>query len=76
MSKIITASVNVAVVQCSLGPKPAEKKVLDEVKARFEKRGIIFQDRPGLYPVPPYKLSSEKLVNGYKVITIKQEVEE
>ena len=70
-----TVTVSVGEVYRSLpGPlraKDAERVINDEVKCRFGRQGIHFLDKPGLYPVPPCKMSREK-VGGSHVITISQ----
>ena len=55
----------------TLRTKNAESVINTEVKRRFERHGIEFLDKPGLYPVPPCKMSREK-VGGSHVITISQ----
>ena len=55
----------------TLRTKDAESTINTEVKRRFERQGIHFLDKPGLYPVPPCKMSREK-VGGSHVITISQ----
>lgn len=55
----------------TLRTKNAESVINAEVKRRFERQGIEFLDKPGLYPVPPCKMSREK-VGGSHVITISQ----
>ena len=55
----------------TLRTKDAERVINDEVKRRFERQGIHFLDKPGLYPVLPCKMSREK-VGGSHVITISQ----
>ena len=55
----------------TLRTKDAENAVSDEVKRRFERQGIGFLDKPGLYPVPPCKMTRDKQ-GGSHVITISQ----
>ena len=55
----------------TLRTKDAENAVNDEVKRRFERQGIEFLDKPGLYPVPPCKMTRDKQ-GGSHVITISQ----
>lgn len=55
----------------TLRTKDAESTINTEVKRRFERQGIHFLDKPGLYPVPPCKMSRDKQ-GGSHVITISQ----
>lgn len=41
------------------------------VKEQFELAGVVFQDKLGLYPVPPAKLTSVDC-SGWKIFTIRQ----
>ena len=55
----------------TLRTKDAESTINTEVKRRFERQGIHFLDKPGLYPVPPCKMTRDKQ-GGSHVITISQ----
>ena len=55
----------------TLRTKDAESVINTEVKRRFERQGIEFLDKPGLYPVPPCKMTRDKQ-GGSHVITISQ----
>lgn len=47
--------------------------VTEEVKRQFEQAGIVFYDKPGLYPIPPSdELREVKACGGMDVITITQ----
>lgn len=50
-----------------------EHAVNAEVKNRFIKGGILFYDKPGLYPIPPAKTTFEKSCEGLRIITIRQD---
>lgn len=50
-----------------------EAEVNREVKHRFIRAGILFYDKPGLYPIPPAKTTFEKSCEGLRIITIKQD---
>lgn len=50
-----------------------EQMVLTEIKQRFVRAGISFYDRIGLYPIPPYQMSSVMERSGLQIITIKQQ---
>ena len=75
MRAAITATVHVGDLYKSL-PSITRKQTADEqiktmIKAEFERQGIRFLDKPGLYPVPPYHMRSE-MVGAFPEITIKQ----
>lgn len=55
----------------SMEPHQAIIKLPSEIKREFERKGITFFDRPGLYPHIPYRLTKER-VGNWLVITIKQ----
>ena len=55
----------------SIKPAEAEQRIKDMIKPEFERHGIRFLDKPGLYPVPPYHMRSE-MVGAFPEITIKQ----
>ena len=50
---------------------PADPELL--IKAEFERQGIKFLDKPGLYPVTPCYMRSE-IIGAFPEITIKQGV--
>lgn len=72
----IKHTVSVATVYKQLSGKvkkdDIEQAVKDEVKRQFERSGIIFYDKPGLYPIPPSHAKHEKSPCGMEVITITQ----
>lgn len=55
----------------TLRAKDAENVINSDVKHRFERQGITFLDKLGLYPVLPCKMTRET-VGGSHVITITQ----
>lgn len=57
----------------SIKPAEAEQRIKAMIKPEFERMGIRFLDKPGLYPVPPYHMRSE-MVGAFPEITIKQGV--
>ena len=57
----------------SIKPAEAEQRIKAMIKPEFERRGIRFLDKPGLYPVPPYYMRSET-IGAFPEITIKQGV--
>jgi len=52
-------------------PYQAIVSVPNEVKAEFERKGIQFFDKPGLYPLIPYQIKKER-VGNWLTITISQ----
>ena len=75
MKYAITATVHVGDLYKSL-PSNTRKSTADDrikamIKAEFERQGIEFLDKPGLYPVPPSHMRSE-MVGAFPEITIKQ----
>ena len=71
----ITAMVYVGDLYKSL-PANTRKQYADEqikalIKAEFERQGIRFLDKQGLYPAVPYHMKKED-VGAFPVITIKQ----
>ena len=48
-----------------------EEQIKAMIKAEFERHGIKFLDKHGLYPLTPYHMKSE-MVGAFPVITIKQ----
>ena len=75
MRDAITATVHVGDLYKSLpkGIKPdeVERQIKLLIKAEFERQGIQFLDKPGLYPVTPCHMRSE-MVGAFPEITIKQ----
>ena len=49
----------------------AEKAIKAMIKTEFERQGIRFLDKDGLYPAIPYHMQS-KMVGAFPEITIKQ----
>ena len=75
MRDAITATVHVGDLYKSL-PSNTRKSTADDqikamIKAEFERHGIQFLDKPGLYPVTPCYMRSET-VGAFPEITIKQ----
>ena len=75
MRDAITATVSVSDLYKSL-PSNARKINVEEqikamIRAEFERQGIRFLDKPGLYPAAPYHMKKEA-VGAFPVITIKQ----
>ena len=57
-------------------PSTSQKHAVDDqikamIKAEFERQGIRFLDKQGLYPAAPYHMKKEE-VGAFPVITIKQ----
>ena len=75
MKYAITATVHVGDLYKSL-PSNTRKSTADDqikamIKAEFERQGIRFLDKPGLYPAAPYHMKKED-IGAFPVITIKQ----
>ena len=75
MKYAITATVHVSDLYKSL-PSNTRKSTADDqikamIKAEFERQGIRFLDKQGLYPAAPYHMKKEE-VGAFTVITIKQ----
>ena len=77
MRDAITATVHVGDLYKSLlsGCRiaDAEKAIKAMINAEFERQGIRFLDKDGLYPAIPYHMQS-KMVGAFPEITIKQGV--
>ena len=77
MRYAITATVHVSDLYKSLpkGIKPdeVERQIKLLIKAEFERQGIRFLDKQGLYPAAPYHMKKED-IGAFPVITIKQGV--
>lgn len=75
MRYALTVTVHVSDLYKSLpkGIKPdeVERQIKQLIKAEFERQGIRFLDKPGLYPVTPCYMRSET-VGAFPEITIKQ----
>lgn len=75
MRYAITATVNVSDLYKSLpkriNPDEVERQIKLLIKAEFERQGIQFLDKPGLYPVTPCHMRSE-MIGAFPEITIKQ----
>ena len=75
MRDAITATVSVSDLYKSL-PKgiksdEVERQIKLLIKAEFERQGIQFLDKPGLYPVTPCHMRSD-MIGAFPEITIKQ----
>ena len=54
-----------------INPDEVERQIKLLIKAEFERQGIQFLDKPGLYPVTPCHMRSE-MIGAFPEITIKQ----
>ena len=77
MKYAITATVHVGDLYKSL-PSNSQKHAVDEqikamIKAEFERQGIRFLDKQGLYPAAQYHMKKED-IGAFPVVTIKQGV--
>ena len=77
MRYALTVTVNVRDLYKSL-PSNTRKSTADDqikamIKAEFERQGIRFLDKQGLYPAAPYHMKKED-IGAFPVITIKQGV--
>lgn len=54
-------------------PDEVERQIKLLIKAEFERQGIRFLDKDGLYPAIPYHMKSE-MIGAFPEITIKQGV--
>ena len=75
MKYAITATVHVGDLYKSL-PSNSQKHAVDDqikamIKAEFERQGIRFLDKQGLYPAAPYHMKKEE-IGAFPVVTIKQ----
>ena len=77
MRYALTVTVHVSDLYKSLpkriNPDEVERQIKLLIKAEFERHGIQFLDKPGLYPVTPCHMRSE-MVGAFLEITIKQGV--
>ena len=78
MRYALTVTVHVSDLYKSL-PSNARKINVEEqikamIKAEFERKGIRFLDKTGLYPAAPYHMKKED-VGAFPVITIKQGID-
>ena len=75
MRDSITATVNVSDLYKSLPSNARKANIEDQIKAmikaEFERQGIRFLDKHGLYPAAPYHMKKED-IGAFPVITIKQ----
>ena len=75
MRYALTVTVHVSDLYKSLPSRLPINKVDDQIrtmiKAEFERQGIRFLDKSGLYPAVPYHMRKEE-VGAFPVITIKQ----
>ena len=75
MRYALTVTVHVSDLYKSLpkriNPDEVERQIKLLIKAEFERQGIQFLDKPGLYPVTPCHMRSE-MVGAFPEITIKQ----
>ena len=77
MRYALTVTVHVSDLYKSL-PSNTRKSTADDqikamIKAEFERQGIRFLDKQGLYPAAPYHMKKEE-IGAFPVITIKQGV--
>lgn len=75
MRYALTVTVHVSDLYKSL-PKginhdEVERQIKLLIKAEFERHGIRFLDKPGIYPVTPCHMRSE-MIGDFPEITIKQ----
>ena len=77
MRDAITAIVHVGDLYKSLSANTrrstADNQIKAMIKAEFERQGIRFLDKQGLYPAAPYHMKSE-MIGAFPEITIKQGV--
>ena len=77
MRYAITATVSVSDLYKSLSSNARKINVEEQIKAmiktEFERQGIRFLDKDGLYPAIPYHMKSE-MIGAFHEITIKQGV--
>ena len=75
MRYALTVTVHVSDLYKSLpkriNPDEVERQIKLLIKAEFERQGIQFLDKPGLYPVTPCHMRSE-MIGAFPEITIKQ----
>ena len=75
MRDAITATVHVGDLYKSLPhnhrTQNTDEQIKAMIKADFERQGIRFLDKQGLYPAVPYHMRKEE-VGAFPVITIKQ----
>lgn len=77
MRYALTVTVHVSDLYKSLPKRINPDEVVQQIKllikAEFERQGIRFLDKPGLYPVTPCHMRSE-MIGAFPEITIKQGV--
>ena len=75
MRYALTVTVHVSDLYKSLpkriNPDEVERQIKLLIRAEFERQGIQFLDKPGLYPVTPCHMRSE-MIGAFPEITIKQ----
>ena len=75
MRYALTVTVHVSDLYKSLpkriNPDEVERQIKLLIKAEFERQGIRFLDKVGLYPAAPYHMKKED-IGAFPVITIKQ----
>ena len=75
MRYALTVTVHVSDLYKSLPkrikPDEVERQIKLLIKAEFERQGIQFLDKQGLYPVTPCHMRSE-MIGAFPEITIKQ----
>ena len=75
MRYALTVTVHVSDLYKSLpkiiNPDEVERQIKLLIKAEFERQGIQFLDKPGLYQVTPCHMRSE-MIGAFPEITIKQ----
>ena len=75
MRDAITAIVHVGDLYKSLSANTrrstADNQIKAMIKADFERQGIRFLDKQGLYPATPYHMKKEE-IGAFPTITIKQ----
>lgn len=75
MRYALTVTVHVSDLYKSLpkriNPDEVERQIKLLIKAEFERQGIRFLDKPGLYQVPPCHMRQET-GGAFPIITIKQ----
>ena len=77
MRYALTVTVHVSDLYKSLpkriNPDEVERQIKLLIKAEFERQGIRFLDKQGLYPAAPYHMKKEE-IGAFPVVTIKQGV--
>ena len=75
MRYALTVTVHVSDLYKSLpkriNPDEVERQIKLLIKAEFERQGIRFLDKQGLYSAAPYHMKKEE-IGAFPVVTIKQ----